>query len=1106
VRQEPQWKDSTAVSGAECGRGCTIPQRGILFAAVVLKSKLLGDNKMMSGLKHLMSICAFVLAVVTVGNSGAILRAQTLDENALKGMKWRQVGPFRGGRALTATGVVGDPLTYYFGAVAGGVWKTTNGGLTWAPMTDKTGIMSVGAIAVAPSDPNVVYVGTGESCWRGNISYGDGMYKSVDGGKTWTHIGLEDTRHISKVIVHPANPDVLFVAAMGHAYGPNETRGVFRSSDGGKTWQKVLFKDNKTGSIDLTFDPSNPHVLYAALYEAQRYPWTAVSGGPGSGLYKSSDDGATWKRLEGHGLPSGVLGRIGVSVSGADGNRVYAIIEAEKGGIYRSEDAGETWQLINPDHRFTQRSWYFHHIFADPKNVDTVYVLNTSVYRSTDGGHTFNVVRSPHGDNHGLWIDPTHPEWMINTNDGGATISHDGGKSWTTQGNQPTAQFYHVAADNAFPYHIYGAQQDNSTVAIASRSDEGVIDRPDWYDVGGGESGFVVPDPTNADVVYAGSYDGLITRFDKKNHQVQDISSWPLNPMGAGAAELKHRFQWTAPIMISPNDPKVIYHGGEAVFKTTDGGMTWTAISGDLTRNDKTKQQSSGGPITQDNTSVEYYDTVFALAESPVEKGIIWAGTDDGLVHVTRDGGTSWANVTSKEFGEWSLVSIIEASPHAAGTAYVAIDRHKLDDFHPYIFKTADFGKTWTKITTGLPESSYAHTVREDPKRKGMLYAGTENGIYISFDDGARWQSLKLNLPTTPIHDLAVKDDDLLAATHGRSFWVLDDIAPLRQITAPVAGEETHLYQSSTAIRLPWLGFTLPATVPVGGNPPTGVVIDYTLKAAPKEQITLEILDAQGKLVHKYSSKKSAEGPSADEEEFGISRAGEELPAEVGLNRFVWDMHYESPVRVPGAVGWGGRPVGPLVPPGTYQVKLTVAGKTSTASAEITKDPRISASQADLEKQAEFALRIRDRVGAGHEAVNQIRSVRSQLDALKKRLSADTSAKPVLDAADALSKKMSAVEEKIIQPKSKSGEDPLNYPIQTADQLVALQHTVESADTAPTAASFTVFDELNSRLDVQLAAWRDIQSKDLAALNALIQKSSIPAIAPAAEKPEAGAK
>jgi photosystem II stability/assembly factor-like uncharacterized protein len=1056
------------------------------------------------------SLCVRLLFGIAAGilllaGFARTLGAQTLDENALKAWKWRQIGPFRGGRALAATGVAGDPATYYFGAVAGGLWKTTDGGLTWAPLTDKTGIMSIGAVAVAPSDPNVIYVGTGESCLRGNISYGDGMYKSLDGGKTWTHIGLEDSQHIAKVLVHPANPDIVYVAALGHAYGPNEMRGVYKSTDGGKSWQKILFKDNKTGAIDLVFDPNNAHILFAALYETQRYPWTAVSGGPGSGLYRSNDDGATWKRLEGHGLPSGVLGRIGVSVSGADSNRVWAIIEAEKGGIYRSDDGGENWTLVNPDHRFTQRAWYFHHIFAEPKNRDAVWVLNTSVARSTDGGKSFEFIRAPHGDNHGLWIDPTHPNWMIVANDGGASVSHDGGKNWTTENNQPTAQFYHIAADNDVPYHVYGAQQDNSTVAIATRGDEGIIDRPDWYDVGGGESGYVVPDPRDSNIVYAGSYDGLITRFDKKNHSVQDVSSWPLNPMGSGAADLQHRFQWTAPIAVSPHDPSVIYHGGEAVFKTSDGGMTWTAISGDLTRNDKSKQGSSGGPITQDNTSVEYFDTVFAIAESPAEKGLIWAGTDDGLVQVTRDGGQHWANVTSKEFGEWSLISLIDPSPHAAGTAYVAVDRHKLDDYKPYLFKTTDYGKSWTKITSGLPENGYAHVVKEDPKRKGLLFAGTENGAYVSFDDGGHWQSLKLNLPTTPIHDLVVKGDDLVLATHGRAFWSLDDIGALRQMSANTAGEEAHLYQPSAAIRYHGGGFQLPATVPVGANPPTGVVIDYFLKSAPKEkeEITLEILDANGKMVRKYSSRKAAEGASPDEEEFGFRRQGETLPAEAGLNRFVWNMRSEDPVKVPGTVTWGGRPVGPYVVPGKYEVKLTVAGKSYTVPAEVQKDPRASATQADLEKQAELANRIKERVSVAHEAVNQIRSVRAQIDALHRRLAADKNAKPVLDAGEDLKKKMNAIEEKIIQPKSKSGEDPLNYPIQTADQMLALQSTVESADTAPTAASYTVFDELNGRLETQLKDWRDLQGKDLAALNALIQKNNISVIAPTAEATKA---
>jgi photosystem II stability/assembly factor-like uncharacterized protein/DNA-binding FrmR family transcriptional regulator len=1045
--------------------------------------------------KAILLTCACFGFLLCVGS----LRAQTVDPEGMKGMEWRQIGPFRGGRVLAVTGVAGDANTFYMGAVAGGVWKTTNGGWTWVPLTDKTGIMSVGAIAVAPSDPNVIYVGTGESCLRGNISFGDGMYKSVDAGKTWTHIGLEDSRHISKIVVNPQNPDLVYVAAFGHAYGTNEMRGVYRSADGGKTWQRILYKDNKTGAIDLEFDPHNAHILFVAMWEANRSPWGMTSGGPGSGLYRSSDGGDTWKRLEGHGLPEGVLGKIGVAVSGADGNRVYAIIEAGKGGIYASDNGGENWHLVNPDHRFTQRAWYFHHIFTDPRNADTMYVLNTALYRSTDGGKSFTFVRAPHGDHHGLWIDPTDPDRMINGNDGGATITQDGGKSWSTQLNQPTAQFYHVAADNAFPFHVYGAQQDNSTVGIAWRTDRGIIDRPDWFPVGGGESGYVVPDPRNASVIFAGSYDGLITRYDRSTGQEQDISSWPMNPMGAGAADLTHRFQWTAPIMISPNEPDAVYHGGEAVFKTTDGGMSWTAISGDLTRNDKSKQQSSGGPLTQDNTSVEYYDTVFTIDQSQVEKGVIWAGSDDGLVHVTRDGGQHWTNVTSKEFGEWSMVSLIAASPTDAGTAYVAIDRHKLDDFHPYIFKTSDYGKKWTKLVNGIPDTAFVHAVKEDPRRKGLLFAGTETGLYISFDDGAHWQSLRLNLPQVPVDDLVVKDDSLVLATYGRAFWSLDDISPLRQMTAATQDEDLHLFQPATAVRFRGPGFFIVTGIPAGSNPPAGVVMYYSLKDKPKEAVTLEISDAQGKLVRKFSSKK--EDQAAEEEEFPQLRGpGDTLPAEKGINRFVWDMLTELPERVPGAVSWGGRASGVLVAPGTYQIKLSLGGKSYTASVELRKDPRTSTSQADFEKQFELATHIRDSVGEGNQAVNQIRSVRGQIDALKKRLRGDASAKAILDAADALNKKMNAVEEKIIQPKSKSNEDPLNYPNQTVDQLMALQGTVESADAAPTKQSGEVYAELLSRLNVQLSAWREIQAKDLAALNDLIQKSSIPPIAPVTER------
>ncbi len=635
-------------------------------------------------------------------------------------MHWRQVGPFRGGRVLAVTGVPGEPNVFYFGAAAGGVWKTTDAGANWTPIFDKESIASIGAIAVAPSDHNVVYVGSGEAAIRGNISYGNGVYKSLDGGKTWRNIGLKDTRHIGAVIVHPRDPNIVFVAALGHAYGPNAERGLFRTTDGGATWQKVLYKDTKTGAIDVVFDPSNPNTLFASLWEAYRTPWSLSSGGPGSGLYKSTDGGNTWTRLEGHGLPSGIMGRIGVSVSGADSNRVYAMIESKQGGLYRSDDGGDSWIRMNEDGRLRQRAWYFSTILADPKSADTLYVLNTGMFRSTDGGRTFNLLPAPHGDHHGLWIDPDNPQRLINGNDGGATVSTDSGKTWSTQYNQPTAQFYHVITDNRWPYYIYGAQQDNTSVAIRSFDDDGVIGRQDWYQVGGGECGYIAPYPPDPNIVFANS-EATITRFDKRTEQALDVSVWPLDVSGNGAEKLLHRFQWTPPLAISPHDPNTLYAAAEIVFKSTNQGQSWTAISGDLTRNDKSKQKPSGGPITLDITSVEYYDTVFAIAESPVKKDMLWAGTDDGLVQVSTNGGQNWTNVTPKDLPEWSMISIVEASRYDAGTAYLAVDRHKLDDFRPFIYRTHDSGKSWTMVSHGIPEGSYVRSVREDSKRKGLL-------------------------------------------------------------------------------------------------------------------------------------------------------------------------------------------------------------------------------------------------------------------------------------------------------------------------------------------------------------------------------------------------
>src|SRR5437016_2236747 len=642
----------------------------------------------------------------------------SIDEKLFSGMQWRQIGPFRGGRALTIEGLPGEPDTYYFGAVAGGVWKTIDGGANWTPLFDKEPISSIGAIAIALSDHNVIYAGTGEAAIRGNTTYGTGVFKSVDGGRTWQNVGLKDSHQIGALIIDPRNENVVLVAALGHAFGPNQERGIFRTADGGKTWTKVLSKDENTGGIDIVFDPHNPNIVFASLWQARRQPWFFSSGGPGSGLY-------------------------------------------------RSDDAGQHWARVNDDGRFRQRAWYFSKVYADPKSPDTVYLVNTGLFRSVDGGKTLNLLPARHGDHHGLWIDPQNPNRIANANDGGVSISLDGGKTWTTQNNQPTAQFYHVSVDNAFPYHIYGAQQDNSSVGMASRTDWGAIGAADWFVVGGGECGFVLADPRDWHIIYS-NYENSIDRYDKTKEEIQDVSVLPVDNSGHGAADLIHRFQWVTPLTLSPHDPEVLYTGAECVFKSTDHGQSWTQISGDLTRNDKSKQQPSGGPLTNDITSVEYYDTVFTLAESPVKKGTLWAGTDDGLVHVTTDDGHHWANVTPK-MHEWSTVSLIDPYPPGANTAYVAVDRHKLDDFKPYIFKTTDLGKSWSAIVSGIPDSAYVHAVREDPRKRGLLYAGTELGVFVSFDDGAHWQPLQLNLPVSPIHDLVVKDDDLVAATHGRS-------------------------------------------------------------------------------------------------------------------------------------------------------------------------------------------------------------------------------------------------------------------------------------------------------------------------------------------------
>ena len=796
--------------------------------------------------------CAMALGFASLTQAIADTRP-AVDQSLFQALHWRGIGPYRGGRVLAVTGVPGEPYVYYFGAVAGGVWKTTDGGVSWVPLTDHTAITSIGAIAVAPSNHKILYVGAGEASPRGDITYGNGVFKSVDGGKTWQSLGLADTRQIGAIIVDPKNPDIVMVAALGHAFGPNAERGIYRTTNGGKTWTKVLSKNDRTGAIDVTFDPHNSKIVYASLWQALRQPWNFSSGGEGSGLYRSTDGGATWQRLSGNGLPAGILGRIDISVSGANSKRVYAMIEAADGGLYRSDDAGQHWRRVNDDGRLRQRAWYFSKIYADPKHADTVYALNTGMFKSTDGGKTFDLVSARHGDHHGLWIDPANPDRMINASDGGAIVSVDGGKTWTQADNQPTAQFYHVSVDNSFPYRVYGAQQDNSNVWIKSADDEGAIDDRDWDIAGGGECGFVIADPRDPDIIYSDSENG-IQRFNMHTFQSETISVWPVDASGHAASELEHRFNWTSPLMMSPHDPDTLYWGAERLFKTTDDGKSWTAISGDLTRNDKSKQIASGGPITKDITSVEYYDTIFAISESPLAKGHLWVGTDDGLIQVSSDDGGHWTNATPPDMPQWSTIDMIELSHFDEGTAYVAVDRHKLDDIRPYIFKTSDGGKSWTRLDAGLPDGAFVHAVREDPVKRGLLYAGTETGVFVSFDDGAHWQSLQLNLPQSPVHDLVVKGNDLVVATHGRSFWILDDVTPLRQIAAGAPAPAAQLYAPEKAYRL-YYPDQVDTRRPVGQNPPAGALIDYYFA-----------VEARGRSDHRHSRcRRQARAPSLEQ-------------------------------------------------------------------------------------------------------------------------------------------------------------------------------------------------------------------------------------------------
>jgi photosystem II stability/assembly factor-like uncharacterized protein len=1059
----------------------------------------------------------------------------------LQQLEFRSIGPTRGGRVVAVAGHTSQTATYYFGSTGGGVWKTTDAGQYWQNVSD--GYFkraSVGGIAVAESDPNVIYVGMGESTIRGNVSHGDGVYKSTDAGKTWQHLGLEKTRNIGKVRVDPRDPDRVYVAAFGHAHGPNAERGLYRSLDGGKTWDNVLFVSERAGVNDLSIDPNNPRIIFAGSWEAERGPHFMSSGGEGSGLWRSRDGGDSWERLDDKpGLPKGIKGKVSVVVSPAVSGRIYAMIEHADGGVFRSDDGGDSWVRGSDNRDLRQRAWYYSHIYADPQDPDTCWVLNVEMWKSIDAGKTFFQVPAPHGDNHDLWIDPNNPQRMILGNDGGGTVTHDGGKGWSTLYNQPTGEFYHVTVDTRVPYRVYGAQQDNTTMSVPSQSNYDAIIQPDWLEIGGGESGYIAVHPDNPDVIYAGSMQGYLTRYDHARGQLRNVTVWPESYMGWGAQDMKYRFNWTSPTILSPHDANVLLTGANVIFKTTDEGMSWDAISPDLTRGDPETLGLSGGPITKDNTGAEAYGTVFTIAESPVTQGVIWSGSDDGLIHVTRDNGANWEATTPDTLPDWALISLIDASPHDAGTAYVAATRYKLDDFAPYLFKTSDYGKTWTKITNGIPGDDFTRVVREDPKVKGLLYAGTETGTYVSFDDGGNWHKLGGNLPVVPIHDLIVHNDDLVIGTHGRSFWIYDDLTTIRQMAEDIAAKAAHLFKPRDTIRFGKLsgfghnpvegrnfhfaGGFIPAFkyeideagnpkitfVDAGNNPPTGALIRYSLADKPKD-IKLEVLDSEGNELRSFIPKKEKAAPTEDAEkqadspDFPASVAGaspdeEEqpgpyLPAKAGMNVFNWTLRSADAVKIKTKGGDQPPVTGPVVPPGDYQLRLTVDGESQTQEFAVLPDPRVEATQADYQAQYDLLVKIGDKHTELNEAVNQIRAMREQVDGWVKRTKDSDSGAKIGESGKALKAKLDAVEEELIQVKAQGMQDTLNFPVKLNSKLVSLAGAVAGGDAAPAKQMLDLYAELSTRIDEQLAALKEIVTKDVKTFNKTITDANLPAV------------
>ena len=1004
----------------------------------------------------------------------------SFSNSMFDGLEWRCIGPFRGGRSAAVTGVSGKPNLFYFGASGGGVWKTNDAGNSWQNLSDGYFGGSIGSIAVSDWDSNVIYVGGGEVTVRGNVSSGYGMWKSVDGGKTWSHKGLPDSYHIVRIKIHPKSANLVYAAVMGNLYKPTASRGIYRSKDGGDNWEKVLFANENAGAVELIMDPNNPRVLYASMWRIRRTPYSLESGGLGSAIWKTTDGGDNWTNIShNEGLPKGIWGISGVTVSPINSERVWALIENKEGGLFRSDDAGMTWVKTNSERKLRQRAWYYTKIFADTQDEDRVYVMNVQYHRSKDGGKTFETYNAPHGDHHDLWIAPDDNQRLIIGDDGGAQISFDGGENWSTYKNQPTAQFYRVTTDNSFPYRIYGAQQDNSTIRIAHRTDRKFIGEGDWESTAGGESAHIAIDPENNNITYGGSYGGHLTRVNHETSEIRGINVWPDNPMGHGAEDMKYRFQWNFPIFFSPHNSKKLYAASNVLHVTMDEGQSWEIISPDLTRDDPNKLGSSGGPITKDNTSVEYYCTIFAAAESYHDEGVIWTGSDDGLIHVTMDGGENWKNVTPPSMPEWMMINSIEINPFEKGGVYVAGTKYKSGDFKPYLFMTNDYGATWKKITMGIDNNHFTRVLRADPKRKGLLYAGTETGIYISFDNGTSWKSFQQNLPIVPITDLAIKDNNLIAATQGRSFWIIDDLTVLHQLNSVIEKQAFHLYKPMNAYRMG--GGNGQNSRTEGTNHPGGVLVHYFVRDTNQsDTISISFKEIDGELIKTYSTH------------FDKKLNESKLNVKPGLNQFSWDMRYQGAKTFPGMILWAVDTLGPKAIPGKYLVDLKVNNDVVIKEFEIVPDPRKSVSQEDLKSQFDFLIKVRDQLSAANQGVIDIRAIKPQINDISKKINSEH--EEIIQLISNISIDLKHIEEILYQTQNESDQDPLNFPIRLNNKVGYLGSIMAVGDNKPTDQSLKFFKEISAEIDAELAKLEKIKTQDLEALNKIIASKKINAI------------